>query len=126
MNPIRAAAIITFIVTIVAAAYLTYQATAVRSKYDADLAHYTDCTTKRQTTTANWEQVQSQIGLLNAQEKYREALDFAKEHSGKRPFFIGECGQFLDLRPPIYLWPAGISLMGLITSLTLLGASKPK
>jgi hypothetical protein len=126
MNPIRAAAIVTLIATIGAAVYLVYQATAVRSKYESNLSQYTDCAAKRQTTTANWEQVQSQIGLFNAQGKYREALDFAKEHAGERPFFIGECGQFLDLRPPVYAWPSGIAVVGLITSLTLFGAAKAK
>jgi hypothetical protein len=126
MNPTKAAAIIALIVTIGAAAYLVYQATVVRAKYDADVTDYEHCMAGRRAATANWDYVQSQIGLLNAQGKYKEALDFGKQHAGERPLFIGECGQFLDLKSPIYAWPAGISTVGLITSLVLFGAAKPK
>ena len=43
MNPTKAAAIIALIVTIGAAGYLVYQATAVRAKYDADVTDYEHC-----------------------------------------------------------------------------------
>jgi hypothetical protein len=126
MNPTKAAAILTLIVAIGAAGYLIYQATVVRAKYEADVVSVAACATKREATTANWEEVQSKIELLKAQGKYKEALDFAKQHAEEKPFFVGECGQSLDLQPPTYALPAGISVVSLIASLALFGAAKSK
>jgi hypothetical protein len=125
MNPTKAAAIIALIVTIGAVGYLAYQATAVRSKYDADVADYEHCKAGRRDATANWDDVQSHVELFKAQGKYKEAADYLKQHEGERPLFIGECGQFLDMRGPTYAWPAGITVIGLITSLALFGAANP-
>jgi len=126
MNPTKAAAILALIVSIGSAGYLVYQATAVKAKYETDVADYEHCMSGRQAATANWEYVQSEIELLTTQHKYQEAIDFQKKHAGERPLFIGECGQFLDMQPPIYARPAGIAVVGLIASLALFGAAKPK
>jgi hypothetical protein len=126
MNPTRAAAILALIVTIGAAGFLIYQATAVQSKYSADLLERDSCEVKRQAVVSNWEVIESHIDLLNTQGKYREAIAFEKKHADERPLFIGNCGQFFDIQPPIYAWPAGITLVGLITSLALFGAAKPR
>jgi hypothetical protein len=124
MNPTKAAAILALMVAICATGYLIYQATVVRAQYEADIGHLVACTTKREATTANWEEVQSKIELLRAQGKYKEAIDFEKQHAGERPLFFGECGEFLDLQPPTYGLPAGISVVGLIVSLALFGAAR--
>ncbi len=126
MNPTKAAAILALIVTIGAVGYLVYQATAVRAKYEADIREYVKCKAAREAALANWDYVQAHIDLLIAEGEYGKAGEFKQEHAGERPLSIGECGQFLDVQPPIYVLPAGIAVVGLIASLVLFGAAKPK
>lgn len=126
MNPTKAAAILALIVTMGAAGYLVYQATSVKAKYEADIREYVKCKAAREAALANWDYVQAHIDLLKAEGEYGEAAEFQQQHAAERPLFIGECGQFLDMQPPVYTWPAGIPVVGLIVSLALFGAAKPK
>jgi heme/copper-type cytochrome/quinol oxidase subunit 2 len=64
MNPIKAAAILTLVVTIVAAVYLVYQATTVRAAYEKDERNYEECMAGTQHALENWNSIQSQARVL--------------------------------------------------------------
>lgn len=126
MNPTKAAAIIALIVTVVAAVYLAYQAAFVRARYESNTQYVEACQAQRDADFEKWQQGQAKIdGLIN-EGKYDEARAAAIQHEQGKPIVIAECDAFRDMRPPIYAWPTGITIVGLITSLVLFGAAKPK
>jgi hypothetical protein len=125
MNPFKAAAILSLIVAFCAVAYLAYQYSVIRPKYESEVQEVATCESGRAAATANWDNVQSHIELLKAQGKFKEAGTYATQHADERPLFIGECGQFADLQAPIYTWPSVIAIVGLIAALALFGAARP-
>jgi hypothetical protein len=126
MNLIRAAATIALAVTVCAAAYLAYQLAIVRPRFDSATASVEKCTSNRNAALANWTEITDKVELLNGEGKLEEAIKLLKEHSGERPFFIGECSQFVDLTPPRYAPSGAIAVVGLITTMVLFGVSQPK
>ncbi len=122
----KAAAIIALIVTLIAAGYLVYESTAVRDAYKASILACMSCTTAKQAAEANWRWVESSIELLKAKGQYREAEKFAKDHAGERPVNTdvpcSDCGAIV----PNYTTPGAVAVVGLIVSLVLFGAAKPK
>jgi hypothetical protein len=126
MNLTKAAAVITLTVALVAAGYLAYEATFVRSRYDAAVLACTNCTTLKESMAANWREVQSSIELLKAKRKYREAEKFAREHAGEKPVDIDVPCTDCETRAPDYTLPSAIAGLGLIASALLFGASKPR
>src|SRR5260370_21410939 len=85
MNLTKAGAAITVIVALVAAGYLAYEATLVRSRYDAAVLACANCTTLKESMAANWREVESSIKLLKDKRKYRAAEKFARDHAGEKP-----------------------------------------
>src|SRR5258708_37815604 len=81
MNLTKAAAVITLIVALVAAGYLAYELTLIRSRYDAAVLACTNCTNLKESMAANWREVESSIKILKAKGKYREAEKFARDHA---------------------------------------------
>jgi hypothetical protein len=126
MNLTKAAAAITLIVALVAAGYLAYEATLVRSRYDAAVLACTNCTTLKESMAANWREVQSNIELLKAKRKYREAEKFARDHAGEKPLDIDVPCTDCQTPAPDYTMPSTIAGLGLIASTLLFGASKPR
>ena len=126
MNLTKAAAAITLIVALVAAGYLAYEATFVRSRYDAAVLACTNCTTLKESMAANWREVQSNIELLKAKRKYREAEKFARDHAREKPPDIDVPCMDCEMPAPDYTMPSAIAGLGLIASALLFGASKPR
>ena len=126
MNLTKAAAVIMLIVALVAAGYLAYEATFVRSRYDAAVLACTNCTTLKESMAANWREVQSNIKLLKDKRKYREAEKFAREHAGEKPVDIDVPCTDCETPAPNYTLPSAIAGLGLIASALLFGASKPR
>src|SRR5260370_17944956 len=87
MNLTKAAAAITLIVALVAAGYLAYEATLVRSRYDAAVLACTTCTTLKESMAANWREVESSIKVLKDKRNYWEAEKFPRAHAGEKPLF---------------------------------------
>jgi hypothetical protein len=126
MNLTKAAAVIALIVALVAAGYLAYDATLVRSRYDAAVLACTNCTTLKESMAANWREVQSNIELLKAKRKNREAEKFARDHAGEKPLDIDIPCTDCETPAPDYTMPSAITGLGLIASTLLFGASKPR
>lgn len=127
MNPTKAAAIIALIVTLCAASYFVYQLAFVKPKYESDVHDYQKCTSEREETLRHWKWVQDMIENLKTQQRYKEAAEFEKKHAGEKPLFFGECSDYVALQPPSYILPsAATAVIGLIASLALFGAAKPK
>ena len=126
MNLTKAAAAITLIVALVAAGYLAYEATFVRSRYDAAVLACTNCTTLKESMAANWREVESGIELLKAKRKYREAEKFARDHAREKPLDIDVPCMDCETPAPDYTMPSTIAGLGLIGSALLFGASKPR
>src|ERR1700686_2824042 len=126
MNLTKAAAVITLIVALVAAGYLAYEATFLRSGYDAPGLACTNCTTLKESMAANWREVESSIELLKAKRKYREAKKFGRAHAGEKPPHIDVPCMDCETPPPDYTMASAIAGLGLIASTLLFGASKPR
>jgi hypothetical protein len=126
MNLTKAAAVIALIVALVAAGYLAYDATLVRSRYDAAVLACTNCTTLKESMAANWREVQSSIERLKAKGKNREAEKFARDHAGEKPLDIDVPCTDCETQPPDYTMPSTVAGLGLIASTLLFGASKPR
>ena len=126
MNLTKAAAVITLIVALVAVGYLAYEAILVRGRYNAAVLACTNCTTLKESMAANWREVESNIELLKAKRKYREAEKFAREHAGEKPLDIDVLCMDCETPAPDYTMPGAIAGLGLIASTLLFGASKPR
>jgi hypothetical protein len=126
MNLTKGAAVIALIVALVAAGYLTYDATLVRSRYDAAVLACTNCTTLKESMAANWREVQSSIERLKAKGKNREAEKVARDHAGEKPPDIDVPCMDCETPAPDYTLPSAIAGLGLIASTLLFGASKPR
>ena len=126
MNLTKAAAVIALIVALVAAGYLVYEATIVRSRYDAAVLACTNCTTLKESMAANWREVQSSIQLLKAKGKNREAEKLARDHAGEKPLDVDVPCTDCETPAPDYTLPSAIAGLGLIASTLLFGASKPR
>ena len=126
MNLIKAAAVITLIVGLVAAGYLAYELTLVRGRYDAAVLACTNCTTLKESMAANWREVESSIALLKAKGKYREAEKFARDHTGEKPPDVDLPCMDCETPAPDYTMPGAIAGLALIASTLLFGASKPR
>jgi len=126
MNLTKAAAVITLIVALVAAGYLAYESTLVRNRYNAAVLACTNCTTLKESMAANWREVESNIELLKAKRKYREAEKFARDHAGEKPPDIDVPCTDCETPAPDYTMPSAIAGLGFIASALLFGASKPR
>jgi hypothetical protein len=126
MNLTKAAAVITLIVALVAAGYLAYESTLVRSRYNAAVLACKNCTTLKESIAANWREVESSIELLKAKGKYREAAKFARDHAGEKPLDMEVPCMDCETPAPDYTMPSDIAALGLIASALLFGASKPR
>jgi hypothetical protein len=126
MDLTKAAAVIALIVALVAAGYLAYDATLVRSRYNAAVLACTNCTTLKESMAANWREVESNIELLRAKRKYREAEKVARDHAGEKPLDIDVPCMDCETPAPDYTMPSVIAGLGLIASTLLFGASKPR
>src|SRR6266852_1617414 len=126
MNLTKAAAVITLIVALVAAGYLAYESTLVRNRYNAAVLACTNCTTLKESMAANWREVESNIELLKAKRKYREAEKFARDHAGEKPLDMNVPCMDCETPAPDYTMPSAIAGLGLIASALLFGASKPR
>ena len=126
MNLTKAAAVIALIVALVAAGYLAYDATLVRSRYDAAVLACTNCTTLKESMAANWREVESSIERLKAKGKNREAEKVARDHAGEKPLDIDVPCMDCETPAPDYTMPSTIAGLGLIGSALLFGASKPR
>ena len=126
MNLTKAAAVITLIVALVAVGYLAYEAILVRGRYNAAVLACTNCTTLKESMAANWREVESNIALLKAKRKYREAEKFARDHAGEKPLDIDVPCTNCETPAPDYTTPSAIAGLGLIASTLLFGASKPR
>jgi hypothetical protein len=129
LNPTKASATLALIVTLGAVGYLGYQATIIRTKYNADvradLLAALACQAHRDAALTQWQAAQAEVQRLLEEDKVQTAAD-VKWHAGERPEFVGECGNFLNLTPPSYPWPTGIAVVSLIVSLALFGTVKQK
>jgi hypothetical protein len=126
MNLTKGAAVIALIVALVAAGHLAYDATLVRSRYDAAVLACTNCTTLKESMAANWREVQSSIERLKAKGKNREAEKVARDHAGEKPPDIDVPCMDCETPAPDYTLPSAIAGLGLIVSTLLFGASKPR
>jgi hypothetical protein len=126
MNLTKAAAVITLIVALVAAGYLAYESTLVRTRYNAAVLACTNCTTLKESMAVNWREVESGIELLKAKGKYREAEKFARDHAGEKPLDMDVPCTDCETPAPDYTMPGAIAGLGLIASPLLFGASKPR
>src|SRR5260370_41206762 len=126
MNLTKAAAVITLIVALVAAGYLAYEATLVRSRYDAAVLACTNCITLKESMAANWREVESNIKVLKDERKYREAEKFAREHAGEKPLDMDIPCMDCETPAPDYTMPSAIAGLGFIASALLFGASKSR
>jgi hypothetical protein len=97
MNPTKAAAILALIVALCAAGDLAYQVFVVRQRF---------------------------VEMGETFDKCEAKMNEARR-AGKDPKAVW-CPDVKDVDVPYYAWPSGITIVGLITSLTLFGAAKPK
>jgi polyferredoxin len=128
MNPTKAAAILALIVTLVAVGFMcvTLYQEKVELKFALEAMGCAKCVSAKEAAVANWHYVQSQIELLKAQGKDREALKFEREHAGERPVNSDLPCPTCDLPGPNYATPGAVAIVGLIVSLALFGVAKPK
>jgi hypothetical protein len=122
----KAAALITMMVALVAAAYLVYEATVVRPKYQAAALACTNCTTVKEAAEAHWRQIEATIELLKAQTKYREAEKFAHDHASEKPLDIDIPCADCETPAPDYTKPGTAVVLGSIASAMLFGAVKAR
>lgn len=120
---IRAAAIITLLVTIAAAAYFVYEATVVESDYEHNARVISACVTGRIQAAHNWYMIQQEIRRLELTKGEQAALKYKIKHMEEEPVGTPEECDFGN-PPPDYAAPATIGIIGLITSLVLFGVSK--
>jgi len=106
-----------FLTALCAIGYLVYELVVVKPRYDADLLHYMSCTAHREAALADWRYFRSHIDLYEP-----EFAGFEKQDEIEK----WKCPNYDDLTPPIYGLPGSVAVVGLITSLALFGAAKPK
>jgi hypothetical protein len=128
MNPTKAAAILALVVTLVAVGFMcaTLYQEKVELKFTLEAMHCASCVTGKQAAVANWHAVQSQIELLKAQGKDRQALTFEEAHAGDQPVNTDLPCPTCNLPGPDYMTPGVIAIVGFTVSLALFGAAKPK
>jgi len=128
MNLIKVAATIALLVTLVAVGYLcvTFYQEKVELRFQLEALKCASCVTSKEAAVANWRAVQSQIELLKAQGKDREALKFERDHANEQPVNTDLPCPTCDLPGPDYTTPGAVAVVGLVVSLALFGAAKPK
>jgi len=126
MNLVKIAAIIALMVALAAAVYLGYESTVVRERYKAANLACRNCTAVKEAVAANWRVVESNIELLKAKGKHREAEKFARDHAGEKPLDIDVPCSDCDIPAPDYSMPSAVAAVGLIASRVLFGAVKPR
>jgi hypothetical protein len=126
MSLTKAAAIMVLLVALAAAVYLIYLSTVVRGRYEASLANCATCTAIKEVADANWRSIESNIELLKAKKKYREAEKFAQEHAGERPVNFDVPCSDCETPAPDYSMPTTVASLGLLASALLFGAVKPR
>jgi hypothetical protein len=121
MNPTKAAAILALIVTLVAVGFMcvTLYQEKVELIFALEAMRCASCVTAKEAVVANWRAVQSQIELLKAQGKDREAFEYEQKHAGEQPVNIDEPCPDCGLPSPNYTTPGAVSL-------ALFGAARPK
>ncbi|MFI5102553.1 MAG: hypothetical protein ACHP9V_04180 [Terriglobales bacterium] len=126
MSLTKAVAVVTLIVTLIAAGYLIYESTVVRARYKAASSACMTCTVLKEAVAANWRLVESSIELLKSKGKYREAEKFAREHAGEKPINVDAPCEGCEIPAPDYDTPTAVTAVGLIASAVLFGAVKPR
>jgi hypothetical protein len=103
--------------------YLMYQLVVVRPTYEADMLQYMSCTARREAALKDWQYFQDHFEQL-----YWETHGKVGEFAGLEKLLATKvkCPDYDDLTPPIYGLPGSIAIVGLIASLVLFGAVKPK
>jgi hypothetical protein len=101
---------------------LAHELIVVKPRYEADLLHYMSCTARREAALADWRHFQNHMDLYEIRGQHPEFAGLEKRDA------IGKwkCPNYDDLTPPIYGLPGSVAVVGLITSLALFGAAKPK
>jgi hypothetical protein len=123
---IKAAAVITLMIALAALGYLAYETTELRPKYQAAALACTDCTAVKEAAQANWRQIESNIELLKAQKKYREAEQLAHDHAHEKPLDIDIPCSDCEIPAPDYTRPGTVAVLASIASAMLFGAVKAK
>ncbi len=126
MNLTKATAVLALMVALVAAVYLVYESTVVRDRYKSAHSSCMNCAAVKEALAANWRVVESSIELLKAKGKYREAEKFAQDHASERPVNIDVPCLDCDTPAPDYSMPSAVAAVGLIASIVLFGAAKPR
>jgi hypothetical protein len=121
----KAAAVITLIIALVAAGYLVYESTVVRTRYETAALACTNCTTVKEAAEANWRSVESSIATLQSKKKYREAEKLARDHAAEKPLNIDVPCLDCETPPPDYTRLGTVAVLGAILSAILFGAVKP-
>jgi len=122
---IKAAAILALGIALAAAAYLIYQSTVIRNRYNEAVLNCRDCTAVKEAFASNWKTVESNIALLKSKGKNREAEKYAKEHAIEKPVDVDVPCSDCDIPAPEYSTPGAIAVSGLILAMVLFGAVKP-
>ncbi|MGA7080894.1 MAG: hypothetical protein WBQ43_10200 [Terriglobales bacterium] len=123
---IKAAAVITLMIALAAAGDLAYQATVLRPKYQEAALACANCTTVKDAAQANWRQIESNIELLKAQKKNREAEKLAHDHANEKPLDIDIPCSDCEIPAPDYTRPGTVAVLASIASAMLFGAVKAK
>ncbi len=113
-------------IALAAAGYLAYEATVLQPKYQTAALACTNCTTVKDAAQANWRQIESNIEVLKAQKKYREAEKLAHEHANEKPLDIDIPCSDCEIPAPDYTRPGTVAVLGSIASAMLFGAVKAK
>ena len=123
---IRAVAIFALIIGLAAAGYQAYLLTIVKKRYDTAMSNCANSKAIQETIAANWRSVEANVDLLKAKRKFREAEKFAQEHASERPpnfeLPVPDC----DVPAPDYVPSSVVAVVGLIASVVIFGAAKPR
>ena len=123
---IKAAAIFALGIALAAAAYLIYQATTIRNRYNEAVLNCRDCTAVKEAFAANWKTIESNIELLKSKGRKREAEKYAKEHAREKPVDVDVPCSDCDIPAPEYSTSGAVAVSGLILAMVLFGAVKPR
>jgi hypothetical protein len=117
---------IAMVVTLAAAGYVSFvfYQDKVERKFDKAASLCALCTTGKQVAQTNWDSVQSHLEQLKSHKRNKEAEKFAQAHASEKPD-DAPCTD-CDLPGPDYNTPGAVAAVGLIASVVLWGAVKPK
>ena len=123
---IKSAATIALLIALAAAGYLIYQSTVIRSRFNEAVLNCRDCTAVKEAFADNWKTIESNTALLKSQGKNREVEKYAKEHAREKPVDVDVPCLDCETPAPEYATPSAVAVSGLILSMVLFGAAKPK